>query len=164
MAFVDSAAYELPLFMLGMFEANQDLSAITTGGVDTYQFTAVTLTASTGTGCVGEVSVAPATSASSPILGILQNSPQTAEAATVMQNGISKAKINGSVSVTNLLVPTTGGKLIAATNGQMPCAMALTNGNTGDTIPVLIGNWGSIGPTGATGATGKTGATGVTGA
>lgn len=157
MSYVDNAAYEYPLFYLS-YEANLDMSNATN-----YQFTAVEIVAASGAGVIGQVALQHPASAGTPILGIIQNNPNLAEAGQVMVAGVSKAKFAAPVVAGALLMTNTSGLLLTATAAYNSVAMALQAGSTGTVGAVLLGSWGIIGPTGTTGAQGKTGMTGLTG-
>lgn len=131
------ASYEIPGFMVGVIEANQDMSV-----ESSYQFTPVTVVAATGAGLTGPAGLAPVAATGDSIIGILQNNPQLAEAGTVMQNGISKAKIKQTVSIGQKLMAAPTGGLQVCTSGKDAVAIALNAGVAGDVIPVLLTNLG----------------------
>lgn len=62
--------------------------------------------------------------------GVLYNDPDTGQAATFSIFGVVKLKFGGTVAIGDILVPTTGGKAIAATSG-LGYAKALTVGADG---------------------------------
>lgn len=134
-------SYEIPLFYVGIFPANQDMSVEAT-----FQFVGVRVRANTGTGVVGAgvggAALDLPASAGDPILGILQNNPQINEAGTVLCEGISKALISGTVHIGNILAVDTAGNLKAATSGQFGVAMALEENVTGDLGTVYVRNFG----------------------
>jgi hypothetical protein len=128
-------AYEIPGFMCGILPANADYSVEAT-----YQYTAVkaiAATATTGTGAGGAAVSSPAASGD-PILGVMQNNPLLGEAATVMVHGISKAQIQGTVAIGDLLMAVPGGKLAVATSGKYQVAQALESGADSDIVSVLL--------------------------
>lgn len=131
------ASYEIPGFMIGVLEANIDMSVEAT-----YQFTPVTVVAATGAGLTGPAALAPVAATGDSMIGILQNNPQLAEAGTVMQNGISKARIKQAVSVGSKLMTAPTGGLQVCTSGKDAVAIALNAGVPGDIIPVLLTNLG----------------------
>lgn len=158
MTIQNNAGYSLPLFFLGMFEANVDMSSLAN-----YQFTAVELCTASGTGCLGPVALQHPAAGGSPILGILQNNPNLAEVGQVMTHGVSKAKFAAAVAAGALVMTDTDGKMVTATASYNSVGMALQASYTGCVSPILLGNWGILGPTGQTGAAGTTGTTGSTG-
>lgn len=128
-------AYEIPGFTLGVLPAN-----ISFADEDAYQFTAVNVVAATATdGTDGAAIDTPAASGDASI-GILQNNPILGEAGTVMVAGVSKAQIQGSVSIGDKLMSVPGGKLALATSGKYQIAQALEagEGSDGDVIAVLL--------------------------
>lgn len=131
------ACYEIPGFMIGVLEANIDMSV-----ESTYQFTPVTVVAASGSGLVGPAALAPVSATGDQIIGILQNNPQLAEAGTVMQSGISKALIKQTVTIGAKLMAAPTGGLQVATAGNFAVAVALNAGVAGDVIPVLLTNLG----------------------
>ncbi len=123
-------AYEIPNFFVGVLPAEVDLS--------TKQFCAVdAVTASAVTGTDG-ASVNLPSGSGDPTLGILQNNPIAGEAAAVMCEGVSKALIQGSVSVGNQLMSVPSGKLAVATSGKNVVAKALEAGVDGNIVSVLL--------------------------
>lgn len=129
---VDS--YEIPSFYLGVLEANADYSVEAT-----YQFTPVTVIPSTGVGVQLAAAVAPVAATGDAAIGILQNNPQLAEAATVMVHGVSKALIKQTVVVGDKLMAAPSGGLQKWVSGSgYNIARALNAGVAGDIIPVLL--------------------------
>ncbi len=126
-------AYEIPGFTVGILPANTDLS-----NEGTYQFTAVNVVASTVSTAVNGAGVGTPAASGDPSIGILQNNPLQGEAATVMVHGVSKAQIQGVVSVGNLLMSVPGGKLAVATSSKYAIAQALEDGIDSDIIAVLL--------------------------
>lgn len=140
------ASYEIPGFMVGVVEANIDMSS-----ESTYQFTPVTVVPATGSGLVGPAGLAPVSATGDQILGILQNNPALsssptaiAEAGTVMQSGISKAKVKQACTVGQKLMAAPTGGLQVCTAGNYAVAIALNAGAPGDIIPVLLTNMGKL--------------------
>lgn len=123
-------ALEIPGQKLGILPAEVSLT--------TKQFTAVVVqTASAVVGTDGASVNTPAASGES-ILGILQNNPIQGEAADIMVTGVSKAVIQGSVSIGQLLMSVPGGKLAVATSGKLAVAQALQTGVDGNVVTVLL--------------------------
>lgn len=127
-------AWEIPGFSFSL-PANADYSA-----ESTYQFTPVTVVAASGAGINTDSALAPVAATGDPIIGILQNNPALAEAGTIVQNGISKVKLGGSVSVGNKLMAIPSGGAILAQTGYYSFGIALDTGVTGDIISVLLVN------------------------
>lgn len=63
--------------------------------------------------------------------GVLYNDPNTGQASTFSIFGVVKIRYGGTVAIGDILVPTTGGKAIAATSG-LGYAKALTAGGVDD--------------------------------
>lgn len=119
-------AFEQPGYTIGFCKAAADLTA--------KQYYAVKLTAA------DTVGLAAAAGTESAILGILQNKPNTAEAATVMVTGISKAVAGAAITVGAQVMADNGGKIIAATTGKIPLGIALIAAAAdGDIISVGLG-------------------------
>ena len=130
-------AYEIPKFMVGVLPANQDLS-----DESKFQFTAVKVVAATGAG-IADAAAADLPSASGdPIIGVLQNNPKLAEAATIMEDGISKLKAGATINVGDRLqiVPDGNGAGVAipATSGKYQVAVALEAAVAGDIFTALL--------------------------
>lgn len=131
-------AYEQPDFMIGFLKADVNFSSVLLN-----QYTCVDLGASvntTGTGQGKAAAVAP--TAGGYIAGILQNNPLENEAATIMNTGVSMAKVSGSGSIGDLLATDVNGMLLKATSGQVAVARALEQYNAGETTSVLLGFYG----------------------
>lgn len=73
------------------------------------------------------------------VLGVLQNNPQSGQAATIAQQGLSKVVAGGSITV-NALVTTNGsGRAAAAVSGDMVMGRALeAAANDGEVITVAL--------------------------
>lgn len=76
-------------------------------------------------------------------IGILQNAPESGEAASIMGSGISKALVNEAVLVGQRLMATPSG-LGVATSGNFAGAIALEDGAAGDVISVLVTQMGDV--------------------
>lgn len=126
-------AYEIPNFYCGVLAANQDLSA-----ESTYQFTPVRVVASSGLGVSGLAAVAPVAATGDPILGILQNNPQLAEAATVMVEGISKVLAKGTLAVGDPIMAAPAGGVLKATSAKYVIGYALEPASAGDITTMLL--------------------------
>jgi len=129
-------AWEIPVFSWSL-PANQDMSS-----ESTYLFTPVIAVAATGSGINTPVACAPPGSTGEPIVGILQNNPQLAEAGQIFTEGVSKCKVNGTVAIGDTLMSTPSGGLITATTGNYQVGIALDAGVAGDILPVLLVNLG----------------------
>lgn len=142
-----AGAWEIPGFSFSL-QANIDMSqneAVYGANEPIYQYTGVQAVAGTGVGVSEVQACAPVSATGNAIVGILQNNPMLAEAATIVNTGISKALLQGAVSIGGLLMATIAGTefgFVVATSGKFAVAMALDNGVAGDIIPVLLGNWG----------------------
>lgn len=128
-------AFEIPAFMIGVIQANADLSA--------KQFYAVEVIAATGSGLTGSAIALPAATGN-PVLGILQNAPLLGEAAEVMAEGISKGICGDTVSVGDVLMAQDTGKWIKATTGKYGRALALSAGIASDLIPMYLMSSGKV--------------------
>lgn len=73
------------------------------------------------------------------MLGVLQNNPNTGQAATIAQAGMSKVYAGAAVSA-NALVTTNGsGRAVTAASGDMVAGRALeASGNDGEVITVML--------------------------
>lgn len=129
--------YEAPLFEFS-YPADVDMSV-----EGTWQFTAVKVAAAVntqGAGIGGAAISHPA--AGGPILGVLQNNPLLGEAGQIFLEGISKARLIGTVAIGNLLMVDANGKFLVATAGNRAVARALESGVTGDIATVQIHDFG----------------------
>lgn len=132
----NNAAVELPNFSIPWLEANINMSAEAT-----YQFCGMAIVVASGTGLIGPAAVGlPA--AGAQIIGVLQNNPQLAEAAEIMQEGVSKILLSGTVTIGQILAVDTSGNFLAATSGQFGVAIAMQAGVAGNIITGLITNLG----------------------
>ena len=59
-------------------------------------------------------------------VGILQNSPNTGEAGTVMWDGVSKVVAAAAITAGALVATNASGQVITATTGQASCGVART--------------------------------------
>lgn len=123
-------AYEIPAQKLGVIPAEVSLI--------TKQFTAVVVQAASAVVGTDGASVNTPSASGDSILGILQNNPIQGEACDIMVTGVSKAVIQGSVSIGQLLMSVPGGKLAVATSGNRAVAQALIAGTDSDVITVLL--------------------------
>lgn len=131
-------AWEQPEFYVGVLAANQDMSS-----ESAFQWTWVQPLAATGAGIYAAAAVAPPGGTGNKAIGILQNNPQLAEAATVMVAGVSKAKAGAAFSIGQpLMVSTDGngaGVLVPCTAGKYQVAIALEPATQyGDICAVLL--------------------------
>jgi hypothetical protein len=109
-----------------------------------YQYCPVTVVPATGTGIDTPSAAAPVAASGDPMVGILQNNPQLAEAATIMMDGVSKALLGGTVTIGQQLMATPLGGLQVATSGKNVVAVALDSGSAGDIIAVQIAKNGKV--------------------
>lgn len=121
--------FEIPNFIVGVLQANADLSA--------KQYYCVDVKQATGSGLSGPSVDLPAASGAN-VIGLLQNKPILGEAANVMCAGISKGFLGGTVAVGDSLMTDSAGKLIVATSGNYQVARALDAGVSGDICAVLL--------------------------
>lgn len=112
-------------------EAIETISVPAEADLTALQFTAVRW----GTG----KQIVSATANSAPVLGILQNKPNTGQAGCVAISGIAKAKAGGAWGSGDALTPTTGGALIATTsNNHFIIGYAHEDAASGDVAQVRI--------------------------
>jgi len=116
-------AYEIPGFKLGVLPAAADLSA--------NQFQAVKVVSSSGT----KVNIPSASG--DDIIGILQNAPESNEAAEVMVTGVSKAKLGDTVAIGDKLQIDASGRLVPVGAGQV-VARSLAVGAVNEIVSVLL--------------------------
>lgn len=145
-------SYEIPDFYVGILPADLDMSGTVQDGIPTdgvFQYSAVVVRAAVNTTGEGNggAAIAPAPSAGVPMLGLIQHNPQLGEAAQVMSEGVSKAQINGTVDIQDILMvgaPLASGAtpLVKATAGNYGVAQALESGVAGTIIAVYIRNFG----------------------
>jgi hypothetical protein len=136
MTVTNNQAWEIPKFLVGQLEANVDMS-----DEALWQYVGVSVGAASGAGLLGPSAlVAPA--AGGAILGVLQSNPKLAEVGTVMESGISKAKLAANVTAGALLMVNGAGKFLPATGGNFAVAQALQAGSTGAVVSVLVKNFG----------------------
>lgn len=132
------AAWEIPGFSYSL-PANIDMSS-----EGAYEFTPVTVVAATGAGINTPQAIAPVALTGDPIVGVLQNNPQLAEAGTLVQNGISKAQVKQAVTIGAKLMAAPSGGFQLATSGKYVTALALDVGAPGNFVPVLLMNLGVL--------------------
>lgn len=113
--------WELPSFKLPSFAAGADLR--------THQFKAVN-----GGAAEKQVVLADAGEA---VFGILQNKPNTGEAAEIMNKGVTKAIAGASVTLFARVEVGTSGRLINLASG-IPVGFALEAGAADEIITVLL--------------------------
>jgi hypothetical protein len=131
-------AYELPLFNIGIYTADVDMSNEALN-----QFHCVNVKAAVNVPGYGNGGAALAScAAGDPILGVLQNNPIQGEAGTVTANGIAKAILGGTVTINQILAVDAFGQLKVATGGQYGVARALENGVLGDIVAVEVKQFG----------------------
>lgn len=131
-------AWEIPGFTFSL-PANADY-----GSQTSYLWTPVTAIPATGAGINTGAAAAPVAATGDPGIGILQNNPGLAEAATIMVNGISKALIKETVIVGDLLMNAPAGGLQKTTSGKYSVGQALQAGAPGDVIAVLLSRNGKL--------------------
>ncbi len=75
----------------------------------------------------------------SSVFGVLQNKPQSGEAATLAYAGVSKVVAGGAVSVNTIITTNGSGRAAAVASGQMAIGRALeAAGADGDQISALL--------------------------
>jgi hypothetical protein len=131
-----NAAWSIPGFSFSL-PANADYSVEAT-----YLYTGVRALAATGTGITTETAVAPVSATGDPIVGVMQNNPQLAEAATIVQNGISKLLCKDTVAIGDKLMACPAGGFIKATTGKYAVAIALQAGAANQYVAGLLANLG----------------------
>ena len=133
------AAWEIPGFSFSL-PANADYTAQLT-----YQYTGVRCVVASGAGINTPVACAPIAATGDPIVGVMQNNPQLAEAATIVQSGISKVLVKDVVAVGAKLMACPAGGMITATSGKFVCGIALdASSAAGQYIPALLVNLGLL--------------------
>jgi hypothetical protein len=137
MSIVNKVAYEQPEMLIGVLEANVDMSS-----ESTWQYSAVDVAAATGSGLTGPAALV-ACADGAAMLGVLQNNPQLAEAGTVMSEGISKIKCGGTFAIGDLLM-VSGGAFVLATTGNYAVAKALEAGVSGIIACAYLGTFGKV--------------------
>lgn len=86
----------------------------------------------------GSDQVALCSTAGQRVDGILQNEPGSADAATLMTEGISRAVLGGTVAINDPLTTTSSGTLVKATGGDHIVARARVAGVSTNTVAVHI--------------------------
>jgi len=71
-------------------------------------------------------------------IGILQNEPESGQAASIRTMGISMLVLGDTVSVDDQLTPDADGKGVPATTGEKYLCRALQAGSAGESISVLM--------------------------
>jgi len=78
-------------------------------------------------------------STDSAIVGVLQNKPQSTEAATVGYMGISKITVGGVVTAGDVLTSNSSGRAATVASGQIAIGRALeTSTQNGDVITAIL--------------------------
>jgi len=129
------SAYEIPNFYVGVIPADLDMS-----DEALYQFTGVcvrTAANTQGAGSVLGAALVPPVSASTPIIGVLQNNPIVGEPGVVMVEGVTKAKAGGPIAVGQLL-KCVSGKFVVADSASYAVAVALESAVDGDVFTILL--------------------------
>lgn len=122
-------AFEVPNFSPGVFSANASLTSA--------QYLPVKAVAVSGAG-VTAPAVGLITSSGEPMVGLLQNGPELAEAASIMVEGISKAVVRGAGLVVGARLMATPTGLAVCTSGNFIVATLLEDATDGDVASVLI--------------------------
>lgn len=122
-------AFEVPSFLPGVFSANLDLSDA--------QYLPVKPVAASGAN-VSAPAIGKISSSGEPMLGIIQNGPALAEAATIMVAGISKAVVRGTGLVVGAKLMAVATGLGVCTSGSYQVATLLEDASDGDVASVLI--------------------------
>ncbi|HEY4359409.1 MAG TPA: hypothetical protein VGN17_00470 [Bryobacteraceae bacterium] len=110
---------------------SQHFSAPAASDLSALQYTAVIFDTT-----AGGSQIAAATAAKN-MDGILQDAPKSGQAGNVAINGVTKAKLSGSVTAGDQLEIDTGGTFVTKASGQA-VAKALSSGSSGDIIPVSL--------------------------
>lgn len=131
-------AWEIPGFAYSL-PANIDMSS-----EGAYEFTPVTIVAASGAGINTPSALAPVAVTGDPIIGVLQNNPQLAEAGDIVQSGISKIQVKQAVTIGAKLMAAPAGGFQLATAGNYITALALDVGAPGNFIPGLLVNLGKL--------------------
>ena len=137
MAITNLVAYEQPNMLFGVLEANVDMSS-----ESTWQYTGVDVLAASGAGLTGPAALVAPISSGAPILGVLQNNPQLAEAGTVMIHGVSKVKAGGAFAIGDLLAVNASGLFIKAASTNFAVAKAMEAGTNGYIVCALLFGYG----------------------
>lgn len=122
-------ALELPWGKIGWLLANADYSV-------TGQFCFVKATSAGGVSVCG---------AGDQSIGVLQNTPLSAEAADVMAEGVSKVIYGATVAVGDALMSDASGHAVPQSGGGAVIAVALAAGASGELHEVLISRVGTSG-------------------
>ncbi|HEY4360092.1 MAG TPA: hypothetical protein VGN17_03955 [Bryobacteraceae bacterium] len=112
-------------------QVSHKISAPAASDLSALQYTAVIFDTT-----AGGSKIAAATAAKN-MDGILQDAPKSGQAGNVAIDGVSKAKLSGSVTAGDQLEIDTGGTFVTKASGQA-IAKALMSGSSGDVISVLL--------------------------
>jgi hypothetical protein len=129
-------AWEIPGFSFTL-PANADYSTEAT-----YLYTPVRAIAATGAGINTPTAASPVAATGDPMIGVMQNNPQLAEAATIVNSGISKVLCKDTVAIGDKLMACPAGGFIKATSGKYAVALALDAGSALQYVPALLINLG----------------------
>jgi hypothetical protein len=105
-------------------------SALAAADLSSSQFLAVKLD--------GNEKLALCTTQGEKAIGILQDDPEADEIGAAMIQGLSKAKLGGTVTTMDYLTVNSSSKLIKATDGEHPVAIAFQDGVADDRIQVFV--------------------------
>ncbi len=131
-------AWEIPGFLFSL-PANADYSVEAT-----YQFTPVRCLAATGAGINTGTAIAPVAATGDRMLGVMQNNPQLAEAATLMVTGITKALSGGVIAIGDPLMACPAGGFQKATSNLYQVGIALEAAVSGDIFTALLQTNGKV--------------------
>lgn len=116
-------AYEIDVFDLGTTSASADLSA--------KQFYLVDVS--------GDNTVIVASSAGQAVLGVLQNAPESGQAANVRVYGVSKVVVGtGDITAGDLVQTDASGTAIAAASGDYSIGICLVGASAGENATILV--------------------------
>ncbi len=132
------AAWEIPGFSFSL-PANADYSSEAA-----FMFTPVRAIAASGTGINTPVAAAPVAASGDPIIGVMQNNPQLAEAATIVNNGVTKALCKGVIAIGAKMAATPSGGFMTGVTGNYGVGIALDVGAANQYIPMLLVNLGIL--------------------
>lgn len=86
----------------------------------------------------GTVAVSSGGSTQQLVGGVLQNKPNTGQAAAVTVAGEAKVYCGSAVTANNMVTANASGRAINASSGDWTVGMALEAGNSGEVIRVLL--------------------------
>lgn len=116
-------AYKIDRFTLGTMTASADLSA------KRYYIVDVS----------GDGTVTTASSAGQVVLGVLQNKPESGEAAAVMVSGVSKVVTGtGDLTAGDLVQAAADGTGITAASGDYSIGICLIGASAGENATILV--------------------------